>query len=111
MNNSAIAILLFGFATASQAASPAISGVSVRQDASRLVTIGYTVDQACIVTVDVLTNGVSIGESNFTNMTGDVNKKVASGTRTVCWQPTKSWPDHRIAAGDMTVTPNLEGLR
>ncbi len=103
MKNSAIATLLFGLATASQASSPAISGVSVRQDASRLVTIGYTVDQDCIVTVDVLTNGVSIGESNFTNMTGDVNKKVASGTRTICWQPTKSWPDHRIAAGDMTV--------
>jgi formylglycine-generating enzyme required for sulfatase activity len=103
MKNSEIAILLLGLATAAQASSPAISGVNVRQDASRLVTIGYTVDQDCIVTVDVLTNGVSIGESNFTNMTGDVNKKVSSGTRTICWQPMKSWPDHRIAAGGMTV--------
>ena len=92
-----------GLAVSSQGSSPALSGVDVRQDSSRLVTISYTVDQDCIVTVDVLTNGVSIGEANFTNMRGMVNRKVPSGAQTICWQPRDSWADHRVAAGDLSV--------
>ena len=42
---------------------------------SRLVTISYELQEApAIVTVDILTNGVSIGEQNFTTIYGDVNK-------------------------------------
>ena len=96
-------ILVTGLAVLSQGASPALSGVSVRQDASRLVTISYTVDQDCIVTIDVLTNGVSIGEANFTNMRGMVNRKVAAGTQTICWQPRDSWANHRLGAGELSV--------
>ena len=96
-------VVVLGLAIAAEASSPTLSSVNVRQDSSRLVTISYSVDQDCIVTVDVLTNGVSIGEQNFTNMTGDVNKKVLAGSRAICWKPTKSWPNQRIAAGDMSV--------
>lgn len=102
MKNLAAAVSL-GMGLAVQAASPTLSAVSVRQDSSRLVTVSYTVDQDCIVTVDVLTNGVSIGAQNFADMTGDVNKKIAAGTRTICWRPVKTWPNHRIAPGDMSV--------
>lgn len=98
-----VCTLISGIAIAAGAASPTISGVSVRQDASRLVTINYTVDQDCIVTVDVTTNGVSIGVENFTNMVGAVNKKVAAGANTICWQPRASWPNKHIAAGGISV--------
>ena len=100
----ALIVVMVSFsAVAVHAASPLLSDVNVRQDASRLVTISYTVDQDCIVTVDVTTNGVSIGEENFTNMTGMVNRKVAAGANTICWKPAKSWPNQRIAAGDISV--------
>lgn len=98
-----IMTIVLGMAAASYAASPALTGVSVQQNSSRLVTITYNVDQECIVTVDVLTNGVSIGEANFTNMTGAVNKQVSAGQNVICWQPRDSWADHRIAAGGISV--------
>ena len=96
-------IAVLGMAAAAEAASPTLSNVNVRQDSSRLVTISYSVDQDCIVTVDVVTNGVSIGAQNFTNMTGAVNKQVSAGANTICWKPKDSWPNHRVAAGDMSV--------
>lgn len=70
--------------------------VTVSQDRSRKVTITYALDGApAVVTVDVLTNGFSIGSENFTNMTGDVNVVVAPGDlRTVTWRANKSWPFH-----------------
>lgn len=94
---------LAGMALVSDAASPALTDVGVQQNSSRLVTITYNVDQDCIVTVDVLTNGVSIGEANFTNMTGAVNKEVPAGQNVICWQPRDSWADRRVAAGEMSV--------
>ena len=68
--------------------------VSVSQDRSRKVTVTYALDDApAIVTVDVLTNGVSIGAANYPNMVGDVNVIVQPGeNRTVTWRPDKSWP-------------------
>ena len=98
-----IMTIVLGMAAASYAASPALTGVSVQQNSSRLVTITYNVDQECIVTVDVLTNGVSIGEVNFTNMTGAVNKQVSAGQNVICWQPRDSWADQRVAAGGISV--------
>ena len=70
--------------------------VTVSQDRSRKVTITYALDDApAIVTVDVLTNGVSIGAANYTNMVGAVNVIVQPGeNRTVTWRPDKSWPLH-----------------
>jgi len=90
--------------------------VTFSQNSSRLVTIGYTLESAdAIVTVDVLTNGVSIGAENFTNIDGDVNRRVAPGDRIIVWQPRKSWPGHvfthnevsvELKAWDVTVPPD-----
>ena len=56
-----------------------VSDVELAQDSkSRLVTVSYTLTgDPAIVTVDFLTNGVSIGEANFSNVSGDVNKLVS----------------------------------
>ena len=94
-------------ASALVAATPVIKAGSVRfsQNAdTRLVTIGYTLEDAdAVVTVDVLTNGVSIGEENFTNIDGDVNKRVAPGDRLIVWHPRASWPDHVFTNGVLSV--------
>ena len=104
-------ILLFAAAIAagltSQASVPVVvpGSVTVSQERSRRVTIGYDLaDQAAIVTIDILTNGVSIGAANTRGMYGDVHVKVEPGIgKKAYWTPTKSWPDHVITNGSMTV--------
>ena len=93
------------------AAVPEISGVTMAQDVARLVTITYTLaDAPAVVTVDVQTNAntsaaaddpgwTSIGGEAVWNATGDVWKKVETGSRTITWRPDHSWPDHKIADG------------
>ena len=84
-------------------AVPEVSNVSFSQsDSSRTVTIGYTVSEPAIVTIDILTNavdetsGASIGSENLGWMSGDANKLVAAGSHVVTWQPDKAWPGHKI---------------
>lgn len=78
--------------------------VKLTQDASRRVTIAYDLqNEAAIVTVDIQTNGVSIGAANTRGMYGDVHVKVEPGPdKKAYWTPTKSWPDHVVSDGSMT---------
>lgn len=78
-------------------AVPSIGNVTAVQDAMRIVTINYRLaDEAAIVTVDVQTNGVSIGDANLTHFAGDAFRVVQPGNRTIVWRPRKAWPDHKI---------------
>ena len=87
------------------AAVPEISGVTMTQANDRLVTITYKLaDAPAVVTVDVQTNNAnggwaSIGGEAVWNATGDVWKKVETGSHTITWRPDHSWPDHKIADG------------
>ena len=78
-------------AGAAVAALPVVRPESVvmNQDGiSKTVTVSYVLDEAPgIVTVDFLTNGVSIGEANFTGVSGDVNRLVETGARAIEWHP------------------------
>ena len=85
------------------------SAVTLAQDSqSRLVTVGYELTgEPAVITVDFQTNTlanaagdwVSIGDVNFTNVIGDVNQVVQTGSHAIYWQPDKSWPDQRINDG------------
>ena len=87
------------------ATAPVVSDVSMSQDDSRRVTISYTLsEEPGIVTPDILTNGVSIGEENLSLFAGDVNRLVGtSGVHTITWRPEKAWPGHRIMDGSVSV--------
>ena len=99
---------MFMTALATWAAKPEVSNVAMRQDPqTRLVTVTYELtSQPGIITIDVCTNGVSIGAGNFASVAGDVNKIVYpdEGTRTITWWPCNDWPDVRIANKSLTVT-------
>lgn len=85
----------------------AVSDVSLSQSESRLVTVSYKLgNKPAIVTVDFLTNGVSIGEENFSNVSGDVNCLVTEteDLRTIKWQPRNSWPGHTNGCFSAKVT-------
>ena len=92
-------------AAAANAASPAVSGVTVSQDAAtRAVTVNYTLSGAPgIVTLGVTTNGASIGDEHVWAVSGDANKVVEPGTRTLVWHPEKSWPNNVLADGSVNV--------
>lgn len=118
IKNAAVALFAAFSASTLVAAMPVIRAetVSFSQTPTRLVTIGYTLEEAdAIITVDILTNGVSIGAENYTNMYGDVNVRVSPGNRIALWQPRKSWPDHvfnnnevsvEVKAWDVAVPPD-----
>ena len=103
-----VGLALAGAVCADIAEMPAIPEQSVRfsQDSlNRLVTISYTLENApAIVTVDVLTNGVSIGDEHLTTVHGDINKVVQPGeNRLVFWQPDKEWPGYKCRNGEASV--------
>lgn len=76
-------------------AAPTVSVTQMRQE-SGVVKIDYALaNEAAIVTVDFQTNGVTIGEANFTNIGGDVNRLVTPGDHAITWKAYKSWRNRR----------------
>lgn len=91
---------------------PNLSGVSISQNAAtRVVTIKYTLDVPAIVTLDILTNNVSIGADNFRTLvdaTTDskewpLNRVVAAGEHKLVWNPCREWPEHTFADGAFSI--------
>ncbi len=82
---------------------PQVALVSATQNENRVLKVAYTLDEPAIVTFDVRTNGVSIGDANLHYFTGDCNKVVQPGAnKTVRWQSDKSWPGHEIVGNHVT---------
>ena len=80
-------------ASAAFATVPTIrdGSVTFHQEASRHVKIGYVLDGTpAVVTVDILTNGVSMGEATFCDVAGAVNKVVQTGSNTITWDARKA---------------------
>ncbi len=75
--------------SAAYAARPSIGTVVVGQDpVTRMVTVDYTLANGpAVVTMDVRTNGVSVGGRNLRRMAGDVNRKVATAAGQITWMP------------------------
>ena len=61
-----------------------------------VVTVSYTVSSPAIVTMDVLTNGVSIGRRHLASAMGDVNCQVdANGTHVLKWGAFGELPEQK----------------
>jgi len=92
---------LFGSATD----VPVVSDVSFDQPGGgRTVTVTYNLQYApAIVTMDVLTNGVSIGAENIVSFEGDVGKVVQPGTHQFKWFAKRDWPEHLITENIVSV--------
>lgn len=80
-----------------------VGDINVSQDMARRVTITYALDEPAIVTMDVLTNGISIGGANIDHVRGDCFKYVSSGAHTIYWAADKSWPGHKFTTPVVSV--------
>ena len=94
--------LAAAFIARADAQIPSVSDVSISQGtSSRAVTVTYTLaDAPAIITLDITTNGVSIGQQNVWAIDGDANKVVQPGARSLVWHPDKSWPNQKFVASD-----------
>ena len=81
-----------------------VSNVTHFQTAQRDVVVNYmlTGTGSAVITLDILTNGVSIGAQNFTSLSGAVNTIVATSataTNRIYWAAGRDWPNHKIDSG------------
>ena len=83
------------------AAVPEVEVTEVGQDARRVVTVGYTLSAPAVVTVDFLTNGVSLLTEDA-KVQGDVGWVTPAGSKTVTWRPRKELPSG-LELKDVTV--------
>ena len=88
-------------------ADPAIESLAVRQlPGEKVLEVSFSLTEKAVLTVDILTNGVSIGAENYSMLCeplaagGDfpANKIVAAGNHVWLWRPTMEWPGHKIAS-------------
>ena len=96
-------------ATATLSAAPSVTSVRFSQEETgpRTVTVDYTLSgEEAIITMDVLVNGVSIGDENIHFLEGDVNRLVQPGNRQIKWYAQKSWPGHNVTASAVQVRVN-----
>ena len=83
------------------AAVPEVEVTEVGQNEQRVVTVGYTLSAPAVVTVDFLTNGVSLMTFE-SRPSGDVGWVATAGSKTIAWRPRKSLPSG-LELKDVTV--------
>ena len=100
------ACVAFAGAAIGATAAPEISDVTLTPNNAGMVTITYKLTgEDAVVTPDVLTNGVSIGDANIRGFVGDINKLIAASnvTRTIYWCPRTFWPNQLIEENKLQV--------
>lgn len=89
-------------------ATPEIENFSAEQIwGENILKVSFTLTEKAILTVDILTNGVSIGSTNYSTMRDPLesgnefpaNKIVAAGEHVWLWRPTMEWPAHKLESG------------
>ena len=92
--------LFCGLVALTAAAQPEISSVSMTQaPGGGTVTISYSLSGGpAVVTLDIVTNGVSIGRFGLGAPKGDCNALVSDGTHRIKWRPADTLRTVGIAA-------------
>ena len=97
--------------SASAFAVPELTGLTVNQDGAKVLTVSFSLSEKAIVTMDILTNGVSIGADNYRTLREPLSPKdefpanriVAAGQHVWMWRPTREWPGYKFENGEFNV--------
>ena len=86
-------------------AAPRISNFTFVQERSSDVTVSFSLNESAVLTMDVLTNGVSIGWRNFRNgISGAVLNEVnPAGDYMLTWKPSETWPGENLAKNVVSI--------
>ena len=99
-------ILIVGICLATWTFAATVSNVAVAPTGAGTgpVEITYDLDEAAVVTFDVTTNGVSIGQG-AANAGGDANRYTLAGTgKRIFWMPHRDWEGFGLADVQVKVT-------
>lgn len=89
-------------------ATPVVTVNSFAQTPSGLVKINYSLSETAIVTVDIQTNGVSVGGQNLQTIEGEANAEVQTGTYDLRWWPLRESWDRPSDATDAWRPPRID---
>ena len=112
MKKKAALISLAALASAAAFAMPEVEDLEVSQNKDRVVTISFNLTEKAIVTMDITTNGVSIGAENYQTLREPLSPKdqfpanriMDAGEHVWMWRPSKEWPGYNFANGEFKVT-------
>jgi len=93
-------------------AAPEIQDFTVEQNADRMLIATFSLTEKAVLTMDITTNGVSIGAENYQTVRDAMsnadefpaNRIVAAGAHVFTWRPTKEWPGHVFKNGELEVS-------
>jgi len=109
MKFTANALTIVGIMTlASAFATPAVTVNTFVQTPSGLVKVNYTLSEDAIVTVDVWTNGVSVGGQNLQTLEGEANRLVTASTYDLRWWPLRESWNRPVDATDAWRPPRID---
>lgn len=93
MRGNVTILMLAGLACVCQGEDvPAVTAAAFTVNGDGTVAVSYTLaDAPAIITLDVLDNGVSIGDGHVRRLVGDVNKVVEPGERSATWYANADW--------------------
>ena len=94
------------------AASPEIENFSVEQNPNtHIVRVAFSLTEKAVVTLDVVTNGVSIGADNYSNFrdaaaprgASPAGRVIAAGPHVWTWRPSRNLPKKVFDPGEVGV--------
>lgn len=112
MKKKSALVSLAALASVAAFAMPEVEDLEVSQNKDRVVTISFNLTEKAIVTMDITTNGVSIGAENYQTLREPLSPKdqfpanriMDAGEHVWMWRPSKEWPGYNFANGEFKVT-------
>lgn len=99
-----LGMMVVALASLSVLAVPVVDNVQVTARQG-LLQVSYDLSDRAVVTMDVRTNGVSIGAQNFTTASGAVNRLVdADDGLVIRWKPGREWPGEDLEGVTVKLT-------
>ena len=104
--------LVAAFTVLAAFALPEIQNFSVTQGNDRVLSVSFELSEKAIVTMDMTTNGVSIGADNYQTVRNahandgksPAGKVTAAGQHLWTWRPNKEWPGYLFTNGEFAVS-------